>query len=244
MDSFIHILGCGDAFSAGGRNNTCFLLNYHGDMILIDFGATSMPVLKSTGYDLSKINTIILSHFHGDHFGGIPAFILNAAYAGEYTSPLTIYSPPQGREKLSSLMESMYPGTTSLLDELPVQFRYYSGKEEVYESFSVLGLPVEHTPASIPHGIRIKFPEFTFGFSGDTRWCPNLIELAQDTDLFITECNFLDKPNPIHLDYGTLLQHIPQISSKKIMLSHMSEEVINSTKIEVEKLSDGLKIPV
>jgi len=242
MDAFVHVLGCGDAFSAGGRNNTCFLVNYGGEFILLDCGSTSLPLIRNAGYDLKKIRTIILTHFHGDHFGGVPALILNAMHGDGGKDPITIFSPPYGREKLASLMESMYPGTSSFLDELPVEFHYYSGKPETFSSYSVLGLPVVHTEETIPHGVKITFKDITIAFSGDTSWTPALIELAMQSALFILECNFLNRKSKIHLDYETISQHFSEFRAKKIVLTHMGEEVINKEDIPIDKLFDGRKL--
>jgi len=244
MDSFIHILGCGDAFSAGGRNNTCFLIKHNNEYILIDCGATSLPLIRKAGYELDRIRTIVLSHFHGDHFGGIPALILNAIHGDGGREPFTIFSPIQGKERISLLMESMYPGSSSYLDELPVYFHYYDGEPYANGAYSVLGLPVIHAPETIPHGIRIAFEDLIISFSGDTSWSANLIDLASDSDIFIIECNFLDQQSKIHLDYQTILKHLPQLKAKKILLTHMGMEVINQGNIALEKLSDGLKLPL
>jgi ribonuclease BN (tRNA processing enzyme) len=74
------VIGCGDAFSSGGRRNTSFLIESKGQKILMDFGATSLYGLNSLGITASDIDVVFISHFHGDHFGGIPFLIINRAY--------------------------------------------------------------------------------------------------------------------------------------------------------------------
>lgn len=60
-------LGSGDAFGSGGRFQACISVRTPADRFLLDCGGTSLMVSK-----------ILVSHLHGDHFGGIPFFVLDA----------------------------------------------------------------------------------------------------------------------------------------------------------------------
>ena len=68
----IQFLGSGDAFGSGGRFQTCFHLSGPSEPILIDCGASSLIALKRAGLDPSEIGCVLLTHLHGDHFGGLP----------------------------------------------------------------------------------------------------------------------------------------------------------------------------
>jgi ribonuclease BN (tRNA processing enzyme) len=72
----ITIVGSGDAFGSGGRFNTCFRIETLGRDLLLDCGASSLPALKAQGVDPNAIDGVLLSHLHGDHFGGIPFFFV------------------------------------------------------------------------------------------------------------------------------------------------------------------------
>ena len=70
--------GSGDAFGSGGRYQTCIhLRERHRPPVLLDCGATSLTALRSVGPDPGEIGTVLVSHSHGDHFGGLPFLILN-----------------------------------------------------------------------------------------------------------------------------------------------------------------------
>ena len=66
------IAGSGDAFGSGGRSNTCFFLETAKGTLLIDCGASALPALKARALDPNWVDAIMLSHLHGDHFGGLP----------------------------------------------------------------------------------------------------------------------------------------------------------------------------
>ena len=90
----LQFVGCGDAFGSGGRFNTCFHLVGHGINALIDCGASSLVAMNRLAINRNDIGTIFLSHFHADHFGGVPFFMLEANYVLKRDRPLTIAGPP------------------------------------------------------------------------------------------------------------------------------------------------------
>ena len=76
----LQFVGCGDAFGSGGRFNTCFHLVGRDINALIDCGATSLVGLNKLAINRNDINTIFITHFHADHIGGLPFFILESNY--------------------------------------------------------------------------------------------------------------------------------------------------------------------
>ena len=70
----VHFHGCGDAFGSGGRFHTCFQCVGNDVNFLIDCGASSLIALKANDVALNAIKTILITHFHADHFGGVPVF--------------------------------------------------------------------------------------------------------------------------------------------------------------------------
>ena len=74
----LRFVGCGDAFGSGGRGNTCFHVTGGEVNFLIDCGASSMVAIRKWGVDPNAISTVLVSHLHGDHFAGLPFFLLDA----------------------------------------------------------------------------------------------------------------------------------------------------------------------
>ena len=106
------IAGCGDAFGSGGRLNTCFYLETARATLLVDCGASAMPALKAQRLDPNSIDAIVLSHLHGDHFGGLPFFLLDAQFLARREKPLLIAGPPGARERIDALLEVFFPKST------------------------------------------------------------------------------------------------------------------------------------
>jgi ribonuclease BN (tRNA processing enzyme) len=87
----VKFLGSGDAFGSGGRLNTCFLVDRGEANFLIDCGASAMISIRRFNMDPNSVETILLSHLHGDHFGGLPFFILDAQLISKRTAPLSLW---------------------------------------------------------------------------------------------------------------------------------------------------------
>src|SRR5262245_36181170 len=106
--------GSGDAFGSGGRYQACIHVRTQGQPpFLVDCGATSLTALKAAGLDPGEIGTVLVSHLHGDHFGGLPFLILDGQFTGR-TSPLTVAGPPGTAARLHQAMETLFPGSAGV----------------------------------------------------------------------------------------------------------------------------------
>src|SRR5215831_17313761 len=107
----LQFVGSGDAFGSGGRFNTCFHVVAEELNFLIDCGASSLIAMKRLGIDRNAIDLIVLTHYHADHCGGVPFFILDAQFVATRTRPLTIAGPYPLKEWFSRQMETAFAGS-------------------------------------------------------------------------------------------------------------------------------------
>src|SRR5262245_36016304 len=87
----VTFVGSGDAFGSGGRLQTCVLVEDGDWRCLLDCGASSLVGLKGAGIDPASIGAIVVSHLHGDHFGGLPFFLLDAQLNSRRSEPLLLF---------------------------------------------------------------------------------------------------------------------------------------------------------
>ena len=239
----LKVLGCGDAFASLGRFNTSFLLYGENKNVLVDCGASTLVQMEKEGVTPLDVDVIVITHFHGDHYGGIPFQMISNKMVYNRTKPLTIWGPSGVKKRVMDLQEAMYAGTSGIFDELKVTFKEYVADAWIgFDDIEVFSKEVVHSPPSNPHGVKIKLDDHVFAFSGDTEWTENLIDLADGSDLFVCECNNLNQDSPGHLSYKTILEKKSIMNTARLMINHMGAEVIGAESLEIERLEDGMVV--
>jgi len=151
----LKVIGCGDAFASGGRNHSCFFLKINRAGVLLDLGGTAFAGLKQHSVDQSQVDYIIISHLHGDHYGGLPFFLLDAGVK-KRSKPLTIVGPKGLREKTLALLALLYPGTR-VMEKMSIRFVSFEEPMPLsFPDFRLRAMPVIHSKATDPHGIRLE----------------------------------------------------------------------------------------
>ena len=236
----LQFIGSGDAFGSGGRFNTCFHLTGARTNALIDCGASSLVALKRAKVERNAIGTILVTHFHADHFGGIPFFVLDAQLVAKRKEPLLIAGPPGLRGWYDRLFAATFPGERTLPFELTLQ-EVDIGKPNALGELRVTPFVVRHVDNAGPClAYRIEVEGKTICYSGDTEWTDALIEAARGADLFICECYMFEKVVRVHLSFSTLREKLPLIGAKRVILTHMSEDMLTQLSgVDVETAEDG-----
>lgn len=240
----VNFLGTGDAFGSGGRLQTCIFIDLIKTGVMLDFGASSLIAMKQGGIDSSRIDTIILSHLHGDHFGGLPFLFLHEQFISKRSKPIRIAGPPGHRKRITDAMETLFPGSSKIRHGFAVDFAELAqGTTTSIESLRVTPFPVPHASGSPSYALRVECGGQVISYSGDTEWTETLLEAAAGADLFICEAYFWEKKTKYHMDYRTLMEHRERLNCRRIILTHMSEDVLARLgEIEVEYARDGQRI--
>ena len=221
------IVGSGDAFGSGGRFNTCFWLETAKAVLLVDCGASTPVALKGRGLDHGKVDGIVLSHLHGDHFGALPFLLLDAQLVMRRERPLTIAGPPGTQARVEAAIECFFPRALTNKWRFPFEIV----EMEVGKSTNILGhevatAEVVHQSGAPSMALRVSDGEKIFAYSGDTEWTDALIPIADGADLFICECYGYVGALRGHLSWEVLQPKLPSLRARRLMLTHMNPSML------------------
>jgi ribonuclease BN (tRNA processing enzyme) len=223
----LQFVGCGDALGSGGRYNTCFHLTDDQVNCLIDCGASSLPALKKLGIARDDIDLILITHFHGDHFAGLPFFMLDAQFSRR-SRPLVIAGPEGIEMRLTQVMEALFEHSSKTKPKFDLSVVALKPEERrTFGAVTVTPYPVVHGESGGPFlGYRIEANGRVIAYSADTEWTATLIPLAREADLFVAEAYYYDKVVKNHLSLATLEARLPEIKPKRVVLTHMSDDML------------------
>lgn len=238
----VTFLGTGDAFGSGGRLQACVSVRVAGFHALIDCGGTSLIAMRRNGIDPATVDAVLVSHFHADHFGGLPLFVLDAQFT-KRTRSLAIAGPPGVAERAAEQMEVAFRGSSRTEQRFAVTYHELGPSPAAVGPLAVRGMPVVHTPGSEAMGLRVEAGGRTLAYSGDTEWTPALATLADGADLLIAEAYSFEKAIPYHLSYRALMEHRAELRARRIVLTHLGPEVLaRLDDVELEHAHDGLTL--
>lgn len=221
------VVGSGDAFGSGGRLQSCYHVAAAGGDFLIDCGATALIGMQRLGLDPDRVATILISHLHGDHFGGLVWWLLHAHYVTGRTAPLTIVGPAGIAQRFAAAAEALFPKSTEIPRRFEMTFREYVPEVEL-EAGGVRVTPYEvlHPSGAPPYALRIDGDGKVLSFSGDTRWVDNLIPAASGADLFMAECFSFEPSAGYHTCWRDIERNIDRLGARRILLTHMGGEML------------------
>lgn len=244
MDALrIQFVGSGDAFGSGGRFQTCIAVQHGESMALIDCGASSLIAMKKLNLDPGLVDLILLSHLHGDHFGGVPFLLLDAQFSRR-TRPLVIAGPPGVEQRVRLAMEVLFPRSSETQPRFDLTFiEFTDGTAIQVGALGVTPYAVRHASGAHAFALRVACAGRVLAYSGDTEWTDALYQAATHADLFICEAYFYDKAVKFHLDYRTLQANRAALGCRRLVLTHMSADMLaHLADVTEECATDGLTI--
>ena len=244
----VTLLGTGDAFSSYGRAQAGYLIDVPGNGgILLEAGPAVLTTLKQNGRTTNDFDFLIVSHLHGDHFGGLPFLLLEYMFETRRKKVLTIAGPPNLEERTLRMMATMFAHYA--IDKLRPKLKWVvlqPGKSTRMGKYRVRAIRSPHTKPDISLSVRIDGGGKSVVFSGDSGWNDELVKLSDGADLFICECTYFESSElAFHLNYPLLAANRGKFNVRRMVLTHLGREVLNhENEIAIEMGFDGMKIEI
>jgi len=213
-------LGTGNAF-APTRYWSSFLAN---DKYLFDAPPTLLAHMKKLGKNPGDVEVVFISHFHGDHFFGLPFLFLEYAELAPRTKDLTIVGPPGIAKRTESVTELAFSNVFRKKDRgYALRFvEVQDGATGEVGGCTFTARRVTHVADLECFAFRVSCEHGTVAYSGDTVMCDALVPIADGSDVFVVECSCWGEQCGPHLNPRNILELRQRISpSTKFILTHI-----------------------
>lgn len=244
----VTVIGSGDAFGSGGRLQTSFHVRAADTNFLVDCGASTLIGVHREGLDPCAVETIFISHLHGDHFAGLVWWKIHAHHTVRRTQKLTIAGPVGLEKRLYDACEALFPGSGKLPPRFELEFVEFEAESPIEVNGTRLtAFAGEHPSGALSASLRLERDGRILSYSGDTQWVDALLQCANGADLFITECYSFDQTAiPYHLNWQVLEEKIDALAAKRVLLTHMNPNMLANrhrvTRADVLLANDGLVV--
>jgi ribonuclease BN (tRNA processing enzyme) len=239
-------LGTSDAFGAGGRRQAALFVETRAGGLLLDCAPTTNTALGALGIARDAIDAIALSHFHADHFAGVPSLVLACVWEERRRRPLLVAGPPGVEQRVLDAAEAI--GHPLRGRPLPFALHFQeigAGAASEVGPATIAPFATRHEPESCPHGMAVEADGRRLVYSGDTGWFDELPDRARGADLFVCECNFYDYELPTHLSYRALHDRRRAFAGGRMLLTHLGSEMTDRRgALEIETADDGMAVDV
>ncbi len=205
-----YFLGTNGWYDTQSGNTVCLLLETKDRYMVFDAGN---GIYKLDRYiKKNKPVYLFLSHFHLDHIVG-----LHILAKFDFKQGMDVYGPPGLKKMFKDVIS--YPYTLPV-GKLKIPVRLHEIKPGNLAA-GVSALPLKHS--SVCYGYRVEAEGKTVTFCTDTGPCKNLITLAKNTDLLITECSYKSGQSDAawpHLNPENAAKAARKAKAKKMVLIH------------------------
>lgn len=216
----VTFLGVGEACDER-YPNTSVLVKGVQRTVLLDCGfSVPGPFFKQV-QQADTLDAVWISHFHGDHFFGLPQLLLRLFETGR-EKPLYFIGQSGIEQHVFEVMDLAYP---SFYKKFGFEFRFLSlkpGQEQELLGLSWQGALNKHSQPDL--ALCLQMDQKTLYFSGDGRPTLQAKEMARGCDLMIHEGFLLEGQIHGHGSVKECLDFAREAEAKKLAIVHLQRD--------------------
>lgn len=214
------VLGSGCGIPSLQRGSPGYLIIIDHEPILFDSGSGTLSRLLNFGIDYTQLNFVFYTHTHSDHSADLIPLIQALRTTPNYQRQqiLNLYGPEGFTSFLKSLAQAFGPWL--LAPDFPLQIHELNRDRLQFSGWTIESIPMQHSRSAIGYRIESRDGR-SIAYSGDTDFCPEIIELANQADVLILECSFPESEKVAgHLTPGEAAKIAALSGCKHIILTH------------------------
>jgi ribonuclease BN (tRNA processing enzyme) len=214
----VTVIGCSGSFPGPESPASCYLVEAEGFSLLLDLGNGAVGTLQRF-HDVLDIDAICITHLHPDHCLDLCVYWIARTYCPGGPAPrIPVYGPAGTAEHMVKAYElEPNPGMEETFD-----FRTLEPGPIRIGPFTVTTGRMNHPVEA--YGLRIEHGGRTLTYSGDSGPCPELVDLARGSDLFLCEAAFVQRPGlppDMHLTGREASDHASKAGVRSLVLTHL-----------------------
>jgi ribonuclease BN (tRNA processing enzyme) len=217
----LFFVGVGEACDSEHGNTSVLVTTGNKTRILLDCGFSVPHSYFRTFHDSPDLDYIWISHFHGDHFFGLPLLFLRL-WQMKRTAPLTIVGQQGIEQKVTDCLEMAYPGFEKKLSFALAFQTLMPGRTENINGIHWTTAETEHSQYNL--GLLLDDGDTRLYYSGDGRITDPVRELVTGCDLMIHEAFTLVDHFPYHGSISSCLKLAEQAEIRKTALLHLDRD--------------------
>lgn len=216
MDIFF--IGVGDACDPDHGNTSIHVVTDSRVRILFDCGFSVPHSYFAFCDDPEQLDLVWISHFHGDHYFGLPLLLLRFWEMGR-SKPLALTGQPGISEKVYAAMDMAYPG---FMKKLCYELQFHEIEpDEIQEVAGLTFHTVETLHSQRNLGVLVSDGVKKLYYSGDGRPTNGVIDVVKDCDIAIHEAFRLNDEFPFHGSIAGCLELFEKGGIKNLAMVHL-----------------------
>ncbi|MCX8163588.1 MAG: MBL fold metallo-hydrolase [Candidatus Micrarchaeota archaeon] len=214
------------------RSNGGFLIKTSNLFISVDPGPGALTQFNKLGLDPTKLDGLIITHNHIDHYLEAPllieamtdyarkekGFLIGSSSVVEgKESPTSSYDPILSSYHLSKIKQKivLYPNQKRIIE-----------LKEKNLSFEIQGVPTKHEDQS-GVGFVLNLDKYKLAYTSDTEFLEEQIKFFKEVDVLIANCLKQQKDKvPGHLSADSLIELLVQAKPKVCIITHLGLRLI------------------
>jgi len=187
----------GPAIRPGSQMPVSMLLRMAGKTIVIDCGLGVTRGICDQGVALTKIDLIVITHLHSDHYLELgPLF--HTAWTAGLNRTIPVIGPRGLDAYWRAFQDSMrFDIDLRIRDEGRCDFDSLAAISEIGETHDLGGITMTtmrnvHPPITDSFALRFDGPDSSVTLSGDTAYMPEMADFARGADLLVHEAMLRD----------------------------------------------------